>query len=173
MAAGAGPAGAKAAAMAAVSGVAGVAVAGNQGAKGAGTGGDAAGVGGGAGRGGRGWGEGAGRRGAGVGGGARGGGAGVGERTGGGGGGGLACAHCGSTDAHDAAVRTLKECAGCRSVAYCSKTCQLDAWKEHKPACRAAKAARDAATEAWAAGAHTRPPFTSTSARVVGYIGWF
>lgn len=39
-----------------------------------------------------------------------------------------ACASCGST-------QSLKNCARCRSVAYCSSTCQRVNWHNHKPKC--------------------------------------
>jgi len=40
-----------------------------------------------------------------------------------------ACDHCG------AASTQLMTCTGCRHAAYCSKTCQKQAWKTHKPFC--------------------------------------
>jgi tetratricopeptide (TPR) repeat protein len=47
----------------------------------------------------------------------------------------LTCGHCGQKDA-------LKKCSRCKVVRYCSADCQKRAWKEHKPACKAAKSSR-------------------------------
>jgi hypothetical protein len=41
-------------------------------------------------------------------------------------------------------------CAGCRTARYCGRGCQGQAWKQHKPVCKALAAAAAAA----AAGAH-------------------
>ena len=46
---------------------------------------------------------------------------------------GLVCDHCGKTE--QASVKSLKTCARCYDVRYCSKQCQLAAWPEHKAAC--------------------------------------
>jgi hypothetical protein len=40
------------------------------------------------------------------------------------------CDWCGNTDPN-----RLKHCSRCRLVHYCSKDCQRDGWKAHKPAC--------------------------------------
>jgi hypothetical protein len=40
------------------------------------------------------------------------------------------CAACGK------ASTALLPCSGCRSVSYCNRTCQLEAWKAHKTECR-------------------------------------
>ena len=39
------------------------------------------------------------------------------------------CASCA------ASARSLKQCARCRTVSYCSTTCQRAHWKSHKPSC--------------------------------------
>ncbi|KAJ1487733.1 hypothetical protein T484DRAFT_1940878, partial [Baffinella frigidus] len=44
---------------------------------------------------------------------------------------------CGTTE-------NLKACMGCKIEAYCSPECQKKAWPDHKDACKAAKAARNA-----------------------------
>jgi len=53
-----------------------------------------------------------------------------------------ALASCGALEAH---VKHFSRCAACKTVVYCSKTCQLADWPAHKKAC---KAARNAADEA-------------------------
>ena len=40
------------------------------------------------------------------------------------------CASCHSK------TENLKRCSGCKRVFYCSKTCQKNHWKEHKPDCQ-------------------------------------
>ena len=45
----------------------------------------------------------------------------------------MACSGCGEAGTR----RSLKLCAGCRSVWYCSSACQLRAWPQHKRACKA------------------------------------
>ena len=40
------------------------------------------------------------------------------------------CAFCHSK------TENLKRCSGCKRVFYCSKTCQKNHWKEHKPECQ-------------------------------------
>jgi len=40
------------------------------------------------------------------------------------------CASCHSK------TENLKRCSGCKTVFYCSKTCQKNHWKEHKPDCQ-------------------------------------
>jgi len=42
---------------------------------------------------------------------------------------GMWCATCGRTSRH------LRSCARCRSVRYCSVSCQTSGWPEHKHAC--------------------------------------
>lgn len=37
----------------------------------------------------------------------------------------------------------VKRCGGCRSVAYCSKTCQTADWSRHKPTCLGIKKSRE------------------------------
>jgi hypothetical protein len=52
-------------------------------------------------------------------------------------------------------VGKARACAGCRVARYCSRACQVAAWKQHKPACKAvasARAAKAAEKDAWAAG---------------------
>lgn len=39
-----------------------------------------------------------------------------------------ACASCASTE-------SLKQCARCKTIAYCSTTCQRAHWQTHKPSC--------------------------------------
>ena len=36
--------------------------------------------------------------------------------------------------------KTLKQCAGCKRVRYCSPACQKSAWKTHKAWCKAHRA---------------------------------
>lgn len=55
------------------------------------------------------------------------------------GGGTRQCNNCGATE-------DLKSCAACKTVAYCSRECQVANWKAHKPGCVAARKA--ASTEA-------------------------
>ena len=40
------------------------------------------------------------------------------------------CAYCHSKEG------TLKRCLGCKRIVYCSKTCQKNHWREHKPDCQ-------------------------------------
>lgn len=40
------------------------------------------------------------------------------------------CAFCHSN------TESLKRCSGCKRAFYCSKTCQRNHWKEHKPECQ-------------------------------------
>ena len=57
-----------------------------------------------------------------------------------------ALASCGALEAH---VRHFSRCSACKTVVYCSKTCQLADWPAHKKACKAArKAAEEAKTAA-------------------------
>jgi hypothetical protein len=49
------------------------------------------------------------------------------------------CAECGTQENRMkewGRVITLKECAACKSVCYCTDTCQIKHWKEHKEVCR-------------------------------------
>jgi hypothetical protein len=48
---------------------------------------------------------------------------------------------------------TSTKCAGCRTACYCSKECQVEDWKPHKPACKALAAAAAAAAVKRRAGA--------------------
>ena len=43
---------------------------------------------------------------------------------------GHACAACGGTS------DTLKKCSGCKSISYCSKSCQQSDWSKHKTSCQ-------------------------------------
>ena len=52
----------------------------------------------------------------------------------------LRCAMC---KVASSPVVEVKRCAGCRSVAYCGKTCQTAAWPTHKPDCIAIRKARE------------------------------
>lgn len=47
----------------------------------------------------------------------------------------VSCATCGKTD-------SLQRCNNCKVTAYCSRECQKSHWKQHKPACQQAAAAR-------------------------------
>jgi len=44
-----------------------------------------------------------------------------------------------------------RTCAGCRTARYCSKACQTQSWKQHKPVCKALAAAAAKATAATSA----------------------
>ena len=44
------------------------------------------------------------------------------------------CHHCGKVDGQNGV--TLKACSNCKSVKYCSKTCQSEAWRGHKTTCK-------------------------------------
>ena len=54
-----------------------------------------------------------------------------------------ACACCGASGAQ------VRACRACHSVAYCGRECQKRDWRRHKPQCRAAAAALEAATDTW------------------------
>lgn len=56
------------------------------------------------------------------------------------------CASCNKGEAE--LINSLKFCAKCKNVQYCSRDCQKNNWKSHKKACAAA------------AGTATRPRFT-------------
>ena len=57
--------------------------------------------------------------------------------------------HCAlpSCDKQEVTVQQYKFCSACRSVWYCSAEHGALHWKEHKPACRATVAAKEAAEE--------------------------
>ena len=40
------------------------------------------------------------------------------------------CDNCGNR------LKPLSKCTGCRKVSYCSRECQVQAWKEHKSECK-------------------------------------
>ena len=44
------------------------------------------------------------------------------------------CHHCGKVGGQNGV--TLKACSNCKSVKYCSKTCQAQAWRGHKATCK-------------------------------------
>ena len=46
----------------------------------------------------------------------------------------IACANCGKGEAGD--KKSLKICAACNIVKYCSRDCQLEHWSQHKAACK-------------------------------------
>mmetsp|Transcript_65938 Transcript_65938/g.182255 ORF Transcript_65938/g.182255 Transcript_65938/m.182255 type:complete len:315 (-) Transcript_65938:59-1003(-) len=48
------------------------------------------------------------------------------------------CASCGSTD-----YAALKKCSACGEVMYCSKECQKQHWKVHKPSCKKSAKSKD------------------------------
>jgi len=56
-----------------------------------------------------------------------------------------ALASCSVKEAH---VSHFSKCAACKTVVYCSKTCQLADWPAHKKACKAARKAAEAAKTA-------------------------
>jgi TPR repeat protein len=58
-------------------------------------------------------------------------------------------------------------CAGCRTVRYCGADCQRDAWTTHRPACKAAVAARAAALAAAAPPSPSMLPPTAPSVALV------
>ena len=58
-----------------------------------------------------------------------------------------------SCDKREASVQQYKFCSACRSVWYCSEEHGALHWKEHKPVCRAATAAQQAADDAGAGAA--------------------
>jgi hypothetical protein len=55
------------------------------------------------------------------------------------------------------------QCGGCRTARYCSRTCQLEHWKRHKPACKALAATTEAHGAAAAAACPAAPPDQSLS----------
>jgi len=61
-----------------------------------------------------------------------------------------ALASCGAKEAH---VSHFSRCAACKTVVYCSKTCQTADWPDHKKACKAARKAAEAAKTAAAGNA--------------------
>ncbi len=48
------------------------------------------------------------------------------------------CAHCGAREVH---VKQFKRCSACKTIAFCSRDCQLANWPQHKAACKAARKA--------------------------------
>ncbi len=50
----------------------------------------------------------------------------------------LSCARCHVSE--DTIGQPLQRCAGCRSVYYCSRECQKNAWSDHKAQCRSSPA---------------------------------
>jgi len=60
-----------------------------------------------------------------------------------------ALAGCGAKEAHP---QHFKRCSACRTVVYCSKEHQLEAWPAHKAACKAARKAAAAASDGAGAG---------------------
>lgn len=73
------------------------------------------------------------------------------------------CAACGGGD------RPLQQCAGCKSVSYCNKTCQKAHWKAHKQNCAVAKAKSDGPSPSTSSGKSaptardSTKPFTAIS----------
>ena len=62
------------------------------------------------------------------------------------------CLACGKTGA-----KSL--CKGCRSVSFCGKACQTEAWRGHKKACRRVQRERPGSTRARRGRVRrTRPP---------------
>ena len=56
------------------------------------------------------------------------------------------CAHCSAREVH---VKQFKQCSACKTIAFCSRDCQLANWPSHKAACKAArKAAAGSAADA-------------------------
>jgi len=60
-----------------------------------------------------------------------------------------ALAGCGAKEAHP---QHFKRCSACKGVVYCSKEHQLEDWPAHKAACKAARKAAAASSDAGAAG---------------------
>jgi hypothetical protein len=58
-----------------------------------------------------------------------------------------ACAGCGVIEAAGSGVR-LRLCRGCRQVRYCGEECMRGHWASHRPACKAAQAAKHGVAEA-------------------------
>jgi splicing suppressor protein 51 len=73
------------------------------------------------------------------------------------------CATCSGGD------RPLLQCAGCKSVSYCNKTCQKAHWKTHKQHCAAAKSKGNGPSPGTSSGKSVptarddRKPFTAIS----------
>ncbi|OEU15488.1 hypothetical protein FRACYDRAFT_218313 [Fragilariopsis cylindrus CCMP1102] len=57
------------------------------------------------------------------------------------------CANCFISE-DDMDNVNLKQCSGCKTVKYCSRSCQKDDWKEHRHICNAVVAAVAAAAAA-------------------------
>jgi len=47
----------------------------------------------------------------------------------------LVCEHCGNSPSQNPDIKLLL-CSQCKTVAYCSKTCQTENWKSHKAQCK-------------------------------------
>ena len=58
---------------------------------------------------------------------------------------GTVCDHCGKS-VKEAAAQAFKSCSACHNVRYCDAACQMAAWPNHKPACKAREAERKAKT---------------------------
>jgi hypothetical protein len=56
----------------------------------------------------------------------------------------LRCSSMAGLSEQQLVVGTARLCAGCRVARYCCRACQVAAWKQHKPACKAVAAARAA-----------------------------
>ena len=57
---------------------------------------------------------------------------------------------CGKCQSIETKESPFRQCSRCKSVRYCSDTCQRSDWKSHKPACAAAVAAKALLDEAFA-----------------------
>ena len=55
------------------------------------------------------------------------------------------CAKCGKWDFGAGSDVSLKRCARCLTIYYCSPACQKEHWPQHKKHCKRLKAERDAA----------------------------
>lgn len=78
---------------------------------------------------------------------------------------GLACSFCAATNV----MEGLKKCAQCRSVAYCSRKCQVAHWKAgHKEECRQLAAEAAGQSEAAAAAPAGEQEAAATAAEAAG-----
>jgi len=66
---------------------------------------------------------------------------------------GVYLSRCGGCGNAAPAGGRLRFCSGCRSVKYCSEECATSVWREHRPACKAVRAAKAAAEAAAVAAA--------------------